>query len=126
MSSSRISMDLVKIWLDLKGFCQDLAGSHRDLTESCQNSSDSRLREKGRAMNREILKGGSIGLSFSCEDPLTNPPVSVPRSGDSSPTVANIRSNGSQFDSNGLGGSNLDTPICIYEKRSTKKLHVGF
>ena len=51
------------------------------------------MREKGRVMNGEISKGRSVGLSFSCEDPLTNPPVSVPRSGDSSPTVADVKSN---------------------------------
>ena len=84
------------------------------------------MREKGRVMNGEILKGRSVGLSFSCEDPLTNPPVSVPRSGDSSPTVADVKSNDFRFASDGLGWSNLDTPICIYEKRSTKKLHMVF
>ena len=84
------------------------------------------MREKGRVMNGEISKGRSVGLSFSCEDPLTNPPVSVPISGDSSPTVADVKSNDFRFASDGLGWSNLDTPICIYEKRSTKRLHMVF
>ena len=118
--------DLVKIWPNLKGLHQGLARSHRDLTRSLQNSSNSHLRKKGRVMNGEILEGRSVGLNFSCEDPQINPPISVPRSGDLSPTVTDVRSNGFQFGPDSLGGSNLDTPICIYEKRSTKKLHMGF
>ena len=77
-------------------------------------------------MNGENLEGRSVGLNFSCEDLQINLPVSVPRSGDLSATVTDVRSNGFRFGLDGLGGSNFDTPICIYEKRSTKKLHMGF
>ena len=77
-------------------------------------------------MNGEILEGRSVGLNFSCEDLQINLQVLVPRSGDLSPIVTDVRSNGFRFGLDGLGGSNLDTPICIYEKRSTKKLHMGF
>ena len=68
-------------------------------------------------MNGEILEGRSIGLYFLCKKPLTYPPVSVPRSEDSVPTVVGVRSNGFQFDPNDLGRADLDTPICIYEKK---------
>ena len=77
-------------------------------------------------MNSKISEGRSVRLTFSCEDPLTNLPISIPRRGDSSPAVADVRSNGFRFSLNNLGESNLDTPICIYEKRLTKKLHMGF
>ena len=77
-------------------------------------------------MNSEILEGRSIGLCFLCEKPLTYPLVSVPRSEDSLPTIVGVGLNGFQFSPNGLGGANLDTPICIYEKRLTKMLHIGF
>ena len=63
---------------------------------------------------------------FLCEKPLTYPPVSIPRSEDSSPAVVGIGSNGFRFDPDGLGGTDFDTPICIYEKRLTKMLHIGF
>ena len=56
----------------------------------------------------------------------TNPPVSVPRSKDSSLTVVGIELNGFRFGPDGLGGADLDTPICIYEKILTKILHIGF
>ena len=77
-------------------------------------------------MNGEILEGRSIGLCFLCEKPLTYPPVSVPRNEDSPLTVVGISSNGFWFGSDSLGGADLDTPICIYEKRLTKMLRIGF
>ena len=77
-------------------------------------------------MNGEILEGRSIGLYFLCEKPLTYPLVSVPRSEDLLSTVVGIKLNGFRFGPDGLGGANLDTPICIYEKRLTKMLHIGF
>ena len=64
-------------------------------------------------MNGEILEGRSIGLCFLCKKPLTYPPVSVPRSEDSSLTVVGIRSNGFRFGPDSLGRADLDTPICI-------------
>ena len=77
-------------------------------------------------MNNKILDGRSVGLCFLCEKWLSYPPVSVPRSEDSSPTVVGVRSNGFPFGPDSLSGADLDTPICIYEKRSTKMLHIGF
>ena len=71
--------------------------------------------------------GGEVDWTlFLCEKPLTYPPISVPRSEDSSPTVVGVWSNGFRFSPNGLVGADLDTPICIYEKRLTKMLHIGF
>ena len=77
-------------------------------------------------MNGKILEWRSIGLCFLCEKPLTYPPISIPRSEDSSPTVVGIGSNSFQFHSDSLGGADLDTPICIYENGLTKMLHIGF
>ena len=67
-------------------------------------------------MNGKILEGRSVGLNFSCEYPLTNLPVSIPRNGDSSPTITSVKLNGFWFSLDSLGRSNLDTPICIYVK----------
>ena len=77
-------------------------------------------------MNGEILEGRSIGLCFLCKNLLTYPSVSIPRSGDLSPTVVGVGSNGFQFGLDCLGRADLDTSICIYEKRLTKMLHMGF
>ena len=84
------------------------------------------MRERERVMNGEILEGRLIGLCILCEKPLTYPPVLVPRSEHSLLTVVGVGSNNLRFDPNGLGGTDLDTPICIYEKRLSKMLHIGF
>ena len=62
-------------------------------------------------MNSEISEVRSVGLSFSCEDSLTNLLVLVPRSGDSSSASAGVGSNSFRFGLDGLGGSDLDTLI---------------
>ena len=56
-------MDLVEVWPNLAGFSS---------------------REKRRPVR-------SVGLNFSCEDPLTNLSVSIPGHGDPSPTVVGVR-----------------------------------
>ena len=56
-------MDLVEVWPNLAGFAS---------------------REKRRPV-------GSVGLDFSCENPPTNLPVSVPGHGNPSPTVVSVR-----------------------------------
>ena len=77
-------------------------------------------------MNGKISNKRSIGLYFLCENAQTYPPISVPRSGDLSSAVTGVKSNGFRFCLDGLGETDLDTPICIYEKRLTKMLHMGF
>ena len=56
-------MDLVEVWPNLAGFAS---------------------REKRRPV-------GSVGLDFSCENPPTNLPVSVPGHGNPSPTIVSVR-----------------------------------
>ena len=58
-------------------------------------------------MNSEILEGRSIGLGFSCKYQLTDLTVSVPRSGDLSPTVSGFEANDFRFGPNSLGKVDL-------------------
>ena len=54
---------------------------------------------------------GSVGLSFSCKDPPTDPPVSISRHVDPAPTVVGVGLDSFQFGLGQVGrcGSNLDT-----------------